>query len=176
MFNNIKLNILISGGLIVLLVSFFVTLRVLDHWDKPPDPVTLFKGVDAHTPVTFEKSASIAGFKKSNSLVGLVDSARLTPSGDLEVSGWAVDSNASGNPVYLYIFWNGRAVFAAEANGSRPDVTLAMRLSTAAAANVIIKGTSKKIVCDTRHSAMGIVVNQNYEFTIIPNLTISGCN
>ena len=87
-----------------------------------------------------------------------------------------VDYNVSGNPVYLYIFWNGRVVFGSEAKGSRRDVTLAMHLSAAASANVTIKGTSANIKCDARHRAMGIVVNQKYEFTIIPNLTISGCN
>ena len=72
MFNNMKLIIWIFGGVIAVLVSFFVTLKVLDDWDKVPDPTTLFKGVDAQTPATFERTASIAGLKKSRSLAGLV--------------------------------------------------------------------------------------------------------
>ena len=176
MFNNMKLHILIPGGLIVMLVSFFVTLKILDYWDRVPDAVRLFKGVDLQSPATFEKTAINAGLKKSNSLAGIIESARLTPSGNLDVSGWSVDYNPSGNPVYLYIFWNGRAVFESKAKGPRPDVTLALRLSAAAAANVIIKGTSAKIMCDARHSAMAVIVNQKYEFTIISDLTISGCN
>lgn len=171
-----KLIILILGGLIAVLVSFFVTLKVLDDWDRVPDPTMLFKGVDAQTPATFERTASIAGLKKSRSLAGLVESARLTPGGNLEVSGWAVDYNVAGNPVYLYIFWNGRVVFGSEAKGSRSDVTEIMRMSPAGAANVIIKGTSANVACAAGHAAMGIIVNQKYEFAIIPDLAISGCH
>lgn len=176
MFNNMKLMIWILGGFIAVLVSFFVTLKVLDDWDKVPDPTRLFKGVVAQTPATFEKTALIAGLKKSRSLAGLIESARLTPDGSLEVSGWAVDYNAAGNPVYLYIFWNGRVVFGSEAKGPRSDVTEIMRMSPAGAANVIIKGTSAKVACAAGQAAMGIIVNQHYEFAIIPDIAISGCN
>ena len=176
MSNRMKLTIWIPGGVIVVLVSFFATLKVLDYRDRVPDPATLFKGVDAQTPATFEKTASIAGLKKSSTLAGVVNSARLTAAGDLEVSGWSVDQNPAGNPVSLYIFWNGRAVFRTAARGSRPDVTAALHLSPVAATNVLIKGTSANIACDARQRAMGIIVNQKNEFAIIPNLTISGCN
>jgi hypothetical protein len=172
-----KIISFITGGAIVVLISFFIMLKVFDYWDSVPNPTTLFKDVDARTADTFERTASIAHLKKSDSLNGYVDAARRLASGELEVYGWSVDRNPAGNPVFLYIFWNGRAVFGARAKGPRTDVTKVLSLSNAAAADVVVKGTSEKVPCEADSSPYGIIVNnQENEFNIIPNLSLPGCN
>ena len=78
-----KMALRIGGGLIVILVLFFVTLKVLDYWIEFLMLVPFFKGVDAQTPATFESTASIAHLKKSDFLAGVVDVARRLPAANL---------------------------------------------------------------------------------------------
>ena len=95
-----------------MLVSFFVTIKILDYWDRVPDAVRLFKGVDVQSPATFEKTAINRGVEKIelarwNYRVCATDTKQAT---SMCQDGQSI-TILSGNPVYLYIFWNGRAVF-----------------------------------------------------------------
>jgi len=165
------------GALAIVVVSFWITLKVLREWDAE-DPTAPFVKMDVQTQATFERTAPSAGFTKSSTIVGYIDVARRQPTGVIEVAGWAVDRNATGNPVYLYIIVNGRPILRAAAKGPRNDVAGSLKLAPDLAANVAVAGTSTiKISCDLEKSAMAVVLNQNKQYSIINgNLPISGCD
>jgi hypothetical protein len=155
----------IVGGLAIVLLSFGLTLLVLDSWS-------------AWARSDFDVAMKIAGLShaKPNTIVGYVDKVRRDPDGRLTLTGWAVDK-LQGKPVTILALLDSTFEPVAVTHGPRPDVTKALHMSAEKTKNVVFSGRIQRAVdCDMADSVLVVAVNQHKQMaTIADEVSVLGC-
>jgi hypothetical protein len=148
-----------AGGLAVLVVSFWLTLKVIDG--------PQLGGTD------FDLAMAADGFTSSDAVIGLVDTIRRDADGRLQLEGWAFDKELA-QPVSVFVLVGTKLQQIAVTNGSRPDVTAALHQSSERTKNVTFTGVTAQPLGCGPHTIVG--VNQNKRLSIIAsNLMVPRC-
>jgi hypothetical protein len=85
-------------------------------------------------------AATAAGFHISNDVKGYADGILRLDDQKVRIAGWAANVAGDRTPLELTVFLNGVDVSEIQTKGERPDVTQALKLSTATAQNVGFEG------------------------------------
>src|SRR5262249_32304653 len=125
--NGMRMVANVAGGLVVLVVSFWFTLKIIDSF-PPPQQSDLARAMMAK------------GYTMSNSIVGSIDLIQRDASGRLQLAGWAFDKEMA-QPVTVMVLVGAELQKIAVTNGPRPDVTVALRESAERSKNVVFEGT-----------------------------------
>src|SRR5262249_54562871 len=124
----------VVGGLAVLVLSFWLTLKVIDNWPQPEAS-------------DFDVAMQADGFTMSDAIVGAVDVIERDPSGRLQLQGWAFDKELT-EPVSVLVLIGPKFQQIAVTDGPRPDVATSFRLSPERAKSIAFAGlTSQPVDC-----------------------------
>lgn len=121
------------AGLVVLVGAFF-TINWILSINELPD----WKFTDD---ASLAAAAKAAGFQPSADVIGFVDNISRIEPGKVRVAGWAADLSGDGAPITLMVFVNGHGAAFSSTDGSRPDVTAAIKANPKATSDAA-KNTS----------------------------------
>jgi len=140
-------------GAAALVGSFLITLWLTAPATPPapappPDiksaPLSLNVGVFAAHLVPDEgilpAVARDVGLQASDKLKGFIEEVTRLNNAQVKIKGWAADQLGQDDPIAILVFAEGKNVFQTQTKGTRPDVAAALKLSSAAAANVAFEG------------------------------------
>jgi hypothetical protein len=141
----------IVGGLAVLVLSFWATLKVIDNWPQP-------------APSEFDIAMAAEGFSMSDAIVGSVDVIQRDAMGRLQLAGWAFDKELA-QPVSVLVLVGAKFEPVAVTKGARPDVTLTLKQSAEQTKNVVFTGlTGRPVDCGPFTI---VAVNQNKRLSVL---------
>ena len=141
----------VVGGLAVLVLSFWLTLKVIDNWPQPG-------------PSDFDIATAADGFVLSDAVVGSLDVIERDASGRLQVAGWAFDKEQA-QPVAVMVLIGSKFQQVAVTNGPRLDVTMSLGVSPERTRNVAFTGLTNQPVDCGPHTI--VAVNQNKRMAIL---------
>jgi hypothetical protein len=113
-------------------------------------------------------AAKAAGLQPSDRLKGYIEEATRLNSAYVKIRGWAADELGEDDPIAILVFagcpdgpppcrTRGKNVFVTQTKGPRPDVTDALKLSKAAAANTAFEG---RLSCNPGQPLLVVAVTQ----------------
>jgi hypothetical protein len=150
----------VAGGLAVLVVSFWFTLKIIDDYPPPAQS-------------DLDLAMAAEGFSMSNAIVGAVDTIERDRGGHLRLDGWAFDKEL-GQPLSILVLIGPKFQQIAVTNGARPDVTSALNQSAERTKNVAFKGSTNQPLDCGPHTI--VAVNQNKHLWVIgPDLMVPRC-
>ena len=138
----------VAGGLAILVVSFWLTLKIIDG---PPSS-------------DFDLAMAADGVTLSDAIVGAIDLIERDPSGRLKLAGWAFDKELA-QPVSVLVLVGPKFQQVAVTNGSRPDVTASLKQSPEQTKYVAFTGLSDQPVDCGPHTI--VAVNRNKHLSIL---------
>jgi len=142
---------IVAGGLTVLVLSFWLTLKVTDNWPQPG-------GADLETAMAAD------GLTMSDAIVGSVDVVQRDPSGRLHLAGWAFDKELA-QPVSVRVLVGATLQQIAVTKGPRLDVTAALKQSPQKTENIAFAGLTNRPVDCGPHTV--VAVNQQKHLAIL---------
>jgi hypothetical protein len=132
------------GGLLVLILSFTITLWLTEPEVPPDDMIKSLAVAAIIDEASLSAAAQTAGLKYSSYVKGNVDALSRADANQVSIAGWAVETlaaiTARGAPITIMAFSGGKRIFSVETKGERPDVTSALNLSEETAKNVAYAG------------------------------------
>jgi hypothetical protein len=132
------------AGLLVLILSFTITLWLTEPEVPPEDMIKSLAGAAVLDEAGLNAAAQAAGLKYSSYVKGNIDALSRTEANQVRIAGWAVETlaaiTARGAPITIMAFGGGRRIFSVETKGERPDVTSTLNLSQETAKNVAYAG------------------------------------
>jgi hypothetical protein len=140
----------VAGGLAVLVVSFWLTLSIIDGPQFGRTDLDLAIAAD--------------GFTLSDAVVGSVDVIQRLPNGHLLLAGWAFDKEAA-KPVAVLVLVGAKFQQIAVTSGPRPDVTESLKQSPEQTKNIAFTGLTDKPLDCGPHTV--VAVNQNKHLVIL---------
>jgi hypothetical protein len=140
----------VAGGLAVLVVSFWLTLKIIDG--------PQFARAD------IDHAMATDGFTLSDAVVGSVDMIQRDPSGRLHLEGWAFDKELA-QPVAVLVLVGGKFQQIAVTSGPRDDVTASLKQSPEQTKNIAFTGLTNQPVDCGPHTI--VAVNQNKHLAIL---------
>jgi hypothetical protein len=150
----------VLGGLAVLVLSFWLTLKAIDNWPQP-------------APSDLEVAMAADGFTMSEAIVGSVDVIKRDPSGRLQLAGWAFDKELA-QPVSVFVLIGDKLRQIAVTNGPRADVTLSLKQPPEQTKNVAFTGLTNEAVDCGPHTI--VAVNQKKHLSILAaDVMVPGC-
>ena len=141
----------VAGGLAVLVLSFWLTLMVIDNWPQP-------------APSELDVAMAADGFTLSDTIIGAVDIIQRDQSGRLQLAGWAFDKELA-QPVSVFVLIDAKFQQIAVTNGPRLDVTTALKQSAEQTKNVAFTGQTNQPVDCGPHTV--VAVNQKKHLGIL---------
>ena len=174
--------LLVLGGLAVLAASFFVALFLLRNgiWIPGDDPAEQLARFNARDVSELEQAAAQAGLRKSDAIVGWIETTSRQPDGTLRVSGWAADGTGDGSPMLVVVLANGKVLLRMSTKGTRNDVQQVLRgmnfRPEVVGRDVFAEGTSsQRISCGEMKTVLIIGVNNKGQFRGLPGSPAQGC-
>ena len=147
------------AGLIVLALSFGVTLLIINYWTSPASS-------------DMELAMAAEGITATDAIVGSVDVIKQDPDGRVELSGWAFDKELA-EPVRVLVLVGSKLELVAVTNGARDDVTRALHEAPERTKNVAFTGrTERPLDCGT-HLVVG--VNQSKHMSLLMPMVPPQC-
>ena len=140
----------VAGGLAVLVVSFWLTLNIIDG--------PQFARTD------FDLAMAADGLSLSDAVVGSVDVIQRDPSGRLQLAGWAFDQELA-QPVAVLVLVGGKFQQIAVTSGPRADVTVTLKKSPEQTKNIVFTGLTNQPVDCGPHTI--VAVNQKKHLSIL---------
>jgi hypothetical protein len=110
---------------------------------------------------------------ESRSIEGHVDKIKRQEDGKLLVTGWGLDVDGKGAPVWIVSIYNEQIVFVGATSGTREDIAKAYPQSVAD--NVVISGAGPPVDCRTGQKVITLAVSMRHQFGIIGRSDIEGC-
>jgi hypothetical protein len=151
----------VLGGLAVLVLFFWLTLKIIDDVPEP-------------TQSDLNLAMAADGLAMSDAIVGAVDVIGRDSSGHLQVEGWAFDKELA-QPVSVLVLVGPKFQQIGVTKGARPDVTAALNQSPERTKNVAFKGLTNQPVDCGPHTI--VAVNQNKHLAILASdLMVPRCN
>ena len=141
----------VAGGLGVLALSFWLTLKVIDNWPH-------------QGPSELDVAMAADGFTLSDAVVGAVDIVQRDKSGRLQLAGWAFDKELA-QPVSVFVLIDAKFQQIAITNGPRLDVTAALKQPPEQTKNVAFTGQTNQPVDCGPHTV--VAVNQKKHLAIL---------
>jgi hypothetical protein len=145
------------------------TIKMLDRCSPepatPPDsksaPLSLNAQVFAAYLVPDEgilpAATRAAGLQPSDKLKGFIDEVTRLNNAQVKIRGWAADQLGEDDPIAIFVFAKGKNVFQTQTKGTRPDVAAALKLPSAAAANIAFEGL---LSCEPDQPLLMVAVTQ----------------
>jgi len=128
----------------VVLAAFAIVYSLTEP-DSSSQPTVEFKDIKTLTAAlndrragsraALQSAAEQSGLRVTPYIKGFVEEVRRTE-GDVQLSGWLVDSEGDGRPIHLFIFTGGKLVAQSQTKGERDDITKSLNLSFEERANV----------------------------------------
>ena len=148
---------LVAGGL-VFAVSFAIVMRVTKPARPPTAAMTMLAGATVADLRGLMAAVKAAGLKGTPDIKGGIDEISRRNDGHVTLKGWATEISGGDSPLAVMIFVDGRNTLTTQTNGGRPEITAALGLSDAAAANVSFEGD---LACSRGQKLIVVAVAQS---------------
>jgi hypothetical protein len=141
-------------GIVVLIGSFSTTFWLAANGR----PLAIFINSEISDEESITDAAISAGLRPALALRGDVEQVTRLNANHVRISGWSANPIGDGKPITVIAFIDGKVVLETRTIGPRGDVTAYLKLSDAAALNVVFDGV---LSCRPRHRMFVVAVSED---------------